>query len=352
MPDTLPFFDGHNDTLLRLYRPEPGEARDFFLRSDIGHIDLPRAQEGGFAGGFFAVFVPPRHAPPPRSAPRAQGLRAPLATPLDCAYAQREAMGMTAKLFALETASAGQFRVVRQHAELEANLQANSVSAILHFEGADPIDPDLEALEVFYQAGLRSLGLVWSRPNAFACGVPFAFPSSADIGPGLSEVGKELVKACNRLGIMLDLSHLNEKGFWDVAQLSQAPLVATHSNVHALCPSSRNLNDKQLEAIGDSEGMVGLNFALAFLDKEGQSNPELPLSVMVEHVDYLVDKLGIEHVGLGSDFDGAGIPAAIGDVTGVPHLFNALRQRGYDDDALRKLAYENWFSLLKRTWQA
>src|SRR5204862_5975253 len=109
-----------------------------------------------------------------------------------------------------------------------------TIAAILHFEGAEPIDSQLNALEVFYRAGLRSLGLVWSRPNAFGEGVPFRFPSSPDTGPGLTAAGRELVRECNRLGILVDLSHLNERGFWDVADVTTAPLVATHSNAHAL----------------------------------------------------------------------------------------------------------------------
>ena len=124
-----------------------------------------------------------------------------------------------------------------------------SLAAVLHIEGAEAIDPELDALEVLHAAGLRSLGPVWSRPNLFGHGVPFRFPSSPDTGPGLTDAGKALVRACNELRLMLDLSHLNEAGFWDVAALSQAPLVASHSNAHALCPCSRNLTDKQLDAI-------------------------------------------------------------------------------------------------------
>ncbi len=139
--------------------------------------------------------------------------------------------------------------------------------------------------------------------------MPFAYPRSPDTGPGLTDAGKELVKACNHKRIMLDLSHLNEAGFWDVARLSDAPLVATHSNAHALCQSSRNLTDRQLDAIKESDGMVGLNFAVSFLREDGRSAPDTPLATMVAHVRYLVDRLGVERVGLGSDFDGAAIPS-------------------------------------------
>jgi membrane dipeptidase len=258
---------------------------------------------------------------------------------------------MMAILFRIEAESEGQVKIVRTTGELVRCLQEDILAAILHFEGAEAIDPHLDALEVFYQAGLRSLGIVWSRPNAFAHGVPFRFPHSPDTGPGLTEAGRELVRACNRLGILLDLSHLNEQGFWDVARLSDAPLVATHSNVHALTPSTRNLTDKQLDAIRESEGIVGLNFAVYDLREDAHRNPDTPLAILVRHLDYLVEHLGINCVGLGTDFDGTMIPREIGDVTGLPKLIAALREHGYDDVALRKIAYENWLRVLQKTWK-
>ncbi len=353
--NTLPILIGHNDTLLNLYLPERGQGRTFFTRSDKGHIDLPRAREGGLGGGFFAIFVPPDPLTQPLS--RAEpimtstGYEMPLASAIEQPYAQRTTMAMIANLFRLEAESDGQIKVVRTVDELTTCLREGILAAILHFEGAEAIDPGLDALEVFYQAGLRSLGIVWSRPNAFAHGVPFGFPRSPDTGPGLTGAGRELVRACNRLGIMLDLSHLNERGFWDVAELSDAPLVATHSNAHTLCPTTRNLTDIQLDAIKGSEGIVGLNFAVTDLREDGWNNSDTPLDVMVRHIDYLVEHLGIDCVGLGTDFDGATIPQEIGDVTGLPKLITALRERGYDDAALRKLAYENWVRVLGKTWK-
>src|SRR5438067_2426349 len=279
---TPPILDGHNDTLLHLYLPERGGGRAFFARSDRGHIDLPRARDGGFAGGFFAVFVPSDPAAPLGNEAdvmrTATGYEVRMAPAIDHGYAQRMTIAVTARLFRLAAESRGQVQVVRTVEELEACLRAGILAAILHFEGAEALDPELDALEVFYQAGLRSLGLVWSRPNAFGHGVPFKFPHSPDTGPGLTALGRDLVRACNRLGIMLDLSHLNEQGFWDVARLSAAPLVATHSNVHAICPSTRNLTDNQLEAIKDSEGIVGLNFGVNDLREDGDNNPDTPFA--------------------------------------------------------------------------
>src|SRR5207302_9498571 len=141
----------------------------------------------------------------------------------------------------------------------------------------------------------------------------------------LTDAGRELVRACNRLGILVDLSHLNEAGFWDVARLSDAPLVATHSNAHALCAASRNLSDTQLDAIRDSGGIVGVNFAVTFLREDGHNEPATPITEIVRHVDYLAGRMGIDHVAFGSDFDGATIPDELGGAAGLPMLVAALR---------------------------
>jgi membrane dipeptidase len=228
---------------------------------------------------------------------------------------------------------------------------ADHISAIVHMEGAEPIAPDLSNLERWYDRGLRSVGLVWSRPNEFAEGVPFRFPSSPDIGGGLSRPGRALVQACNRLGILVDVSHLNEAGFWDVAALTDVPLVATHSNAHALCAASRNLLDSQLDAIRESNGIVGVNFAVTFLRADGLLVPETPIAEIVRHIDYLVERMGVEHVAFGSDFDGAVVPEELGGVAGLPKLVEALREAGYDDDAVALITHENWLRVLRATWR-
>jgi membrane dipeptidase len=319
--------DGHNDLVLRTWRGDP-----------VWHMDLDAARGTGYAGGFFAIYVPSPHPPDPTETPYA----VPLAAPIPTAEAARIADELYETLRALPVAvatSADEFTPDR-------------VTAIVHLEGADPLAPDLSDLEDWYARGLRSVGLVWSRPNAFATGVPFAFPSSPDTGPGLTDAGRELVEACNRFGILVDLSHLNEAGFWDVAGLSEAPLVATHSNAHALCPSSRNLTDEQLDAIGRSGGIVGVNFAVTFLREDGSQLPdETPLGEIVRHVDYIAKRIGIDHVAFGSDFDGAVVPTELGGLAGLPKLVDALRNTGYDDAAVAKVTHENWLRIFRATWR-
>ena len=354
MEPNLPLvFDGHNDTLLNLHLPERGEGRSFFRRSDLGHIDLPRAREGEFGGGFFACYTPNPEDDgwneESALTVRDGGYEVSDVPPLDPDYARSVADELAAGLFRLQ--SGGGLRIVRTAGELQSCLDSGELAAILHFEGAENLGPDPAALEELYAMGLRSLGLVWSRPNAYAQGVPFRFPSSPDTGSGLTDAGKELVRECNRLGVLIDLSHLNERGFWDVAGLSEAPLVATHSNAHALCPASRNLTDRQLDAIRDSDGMVGVNFAVAFLREDGGESEDTSLETVVRHVDYLVGRIGVDRVGFGSDFDGAKVPKAIGDVSGLPDLLVALSNAGYDETTLEKLAHRNWIRVLRGTWR-
>ena len=356
MPNNLdlPVFDGHNDFLLRLYRIHEGDEAVFFRRNEDGHLDLPRVKEGGFGGGFFAVFVPyPRELLPtlPKKVSTKKGYEIPAFPAVEFSYAQQTAMAMTAGLFRVEEASEGQVKVVQSIDALRASLADGVLAAILHFEGAEPIDTSLDALPVFYRAGLRSLGIVWSRPNAFGHGVPFRFPHSPDVGPGLTDAGKALVSACNTMGIMIDLAHLNEQGFWDVAALSDAPLVSTHTAAHVLTPSARNLTDKQIDAVGETGGVIGINFAIQDIRADGKENEDTPLTDIVRHIRYISDRIGIDHVAFGSDFDGTTVSKHLGDASGLPKLVAALRADGFDEAALRKLTHENWLRVLAATWK-
>jgi membrane dipeptidase len=348
-------FDGHNDTVLSLMET----GRSFFERSEEGHVDLPRAREGGLGGGFCAVFMrdptvtrepEPEDEDAAEPPPNAGGY-VHANPPLAPDYARSITLAALGRLLRIARESNGAVRVVRTAGEVEAALADGAFAMELHLEGAEPIDAELESLPVFHAAGVRSIGIVWSRPNLFGHGVPFAFPSSPDTGPGLTDAGLALVRACNELGILVDVSHLNEGGFWDVARHSGYPIVATHAAAHALCPSSRNLTDKQLDAIRDSDGIVGVNFHVGFLRADGQSDAATTsLSLIADHLDYIAERIGIERVAFGSDFDGATMPGDLRDAAGLPRLMDELRRRGYDDAALTQIAHGNWLRVFQATW--
>ena len=355
-------FDGHNDTVHLIAR---GDI-DFLSRSEKGHLDLPRAVEGGMGGGFYAVYLFDPNMLQIMADAQANGEDAREAMsawvvknfsdvsewpdPLPLDYSQQATLSLMGSLFKLEKVSAGKVKIVRTATELETCLQNGVHAVLLHFEGAEMLDVGGDALEVFHAAGLRSVGPTHSRKTIFCQGVPLSFPASPDIGPGLTEVGRQLIRDLNRLNIMIDLAHINEKGFWEIADLSDAPLVATHSNAWELCKSPRNLTNEQLKAIGQSGGVAGLNFHVGFLAADGNHNNDVPLSVMVDHVEHMVEYAGIDSVALGSDFDGCTVTSQIKDAAGLPVLMDAIRARGYSNEDLTKLAHGNWVRVLRETW--
>ncbi len=346
----IAIFDGHNDAVQHIAEYREG-GRDFLARSEDGHLDLPRAREGGMVGGLFAMFAKPENPPVGDFTRTADGYEVRLADPLDPAYARSRIRAQLDALNRVVERGAGQLRWARSVDEIDAGVRDGAFVMVLHMEGAEAIDSDLGNLQEFYAAGLRSLGPVWSRPNIFGHGVPFAYPRSPDIGPGLTPAGKELVRACNRFGIMIDVSHLNERGFWDVAALTNAPIVATHACAHAVCASTRNLTDRQLDAVRESDGVVGFNLSVCDVRPDAHLDADTPLDTVVDHLAYLIERLGEDHVALGSDFDGAVMPRPVKDASCLPRLIEALRDRGFGDTVVRKLALENWLRVFRATWR-
>jgi microsomal dipeptidase-like Zn-dependent dipeptidase len=254
--------------------------RSFLEPSEDGHLDLARARAGGFAGGFFAIFTPHPDGFPDDSK------RGPDVQP----------------------------------------------------------EPPVERALALHALGLRSLGITWSRPNAFGHGVPFAAPSTPDTGPGLTDAGRALVRACEELGILVDLGHLNERGFWDVAEITGRPLVVTHACSHALVPSARNLTDAQLDAVGDPGVVVGVCF---HYEDAGPQRTDI-----ARQVDHIAARLGPEHVALGSDFDGCELPAEMAGAADLPLVLDDLRALGWAEPELRLVAHENFLRVLRQAQNA
>jgi membrane dipeptidase len=339
-----PVFDGHEDFITQI-KPRPAifgprGGRDFFEdgsgpardahpeQSNRGHVDLPRAMRGGLGGCFTSIYL---------SNERAEY------------NALAYAMDEMNDVFRIADRSEGRFRVCRTVSDIRAAWAADAFASVFMFEGADPISSSLKELRVFYEAGLRCLAPTWSRSTIFAHGVAFGgnLPET-----GLTDLGRQLVHECDQLGIILDVSHINPAGFWDMLAESRNPIVATHSSVKAISPHVRNLDDGQIKALANKGGTIGINFANIFLRPDMQANVDTALDVIVSHFDYIVNLVGDEHVSFGTDFDGTDIPAIVGDATGLPLVLRALKAKGYSDASLERICNGNFLRVASAVWEA
>lgn len=207
-------------------------------------------------------------------------------------------------------------------------------AAILVLENSDGLEGSLHVLTMMYRMGLRVIGLTHNPRSIAADGV-----GEEGTGGGLTAFGKQLVKAMNRLGMLVDVSHLSEAGFWDVLKTSSHPVIASHSCCRTLCDHPRNLRDEQLKALADMGGVVGITFVPFFVDADNPTFQRL-----IDHIDHAVNVAGIDHVGIGSDFDGGG--TLLHDATEFPRIATALQQRGYKAQDVQKIMGGNHFRLL------
>jgi len=309
--------DGHCDTLLRVLegKCQLGE------RSTEGHIDLPRLREGGITAQVFAVFIEDPYLP---AGACRQTLRM-----LDAFYGQLQ---QNDELLLLASRAA----------DVERAKAEDKVAAILGLEGAESLESDLGLLRMFYRLGVRLLTVSWSRRNQAADGV-----YEARTGGGLTRFGVQLVEECNKLGIVLDISHLAPAGVQEVLEISSAPIVASHSNAYALCPNPRNLTDAQLVGLARKGGVVGVTFVPSFITEKRE---EASLPRLLDHIDHIVSAVGVDHVGLGSDFDGFSPPppAGLDAVTCMPDITVGLVERGYSEEEVRKILGGNFLRVFRQ----
>ena len=306
-------FDGHCDTLLALVEG----TRSFVERSTEGHVDLPRLREGGVDAQIFACCV---------GGPKAERPLVRFLRMADALYREIEA-------------HPDHLRLARCAADVEGAKATGQVACILSMEGAEPLEGELAVLRTLYRLGLRNLGLVWSGRNALGSAV---FGDGID-DAGLSDFGKRVVREANRLGIMVDVSHLNERGFWDVVELTERPIVASHSNARVLFDHPRNLWDEQVRAIAETGGLVGVVFT--FLTPQ---DTRATLEHVLEQVDHMVNLVGPDHVGLGSDFDGIRqTPVGLEDVSRLGAITQGLLERGCPEEDVRKILGLNWLRVFR-----
>ncbi|AZP29411.1 MULTISPECIES: dipeptidase [Acinetobacter] len=344
-PRHIPVFDGHNDALTRLWLSDyPDPVHAFIHERLVGHLDLKRCQEAGFIGGMFAIFLPPYSYVQQHHSNKLFDQNAS-----DFTQQQIEQICLEQLDLAHQLAQYSKnIKICTSVQDIQDCRAEKKLAIVLHMEGAEALQQNPDLLDVFYERGLRSIGPLWNRPSRFGHGLNAKFPHSPDTGAGLTSDGKDFIRRCANKKMVIDVSHMNEKAFWNTVDILQQPIVATHSNSHALCPQARNLTDPQLKAIRESKGMVGVNFDVAFLRSDGQRNADTSIDVILEHLEYLMDHLGEEHVGFGSDFDGALIGTELEDVTGLHRLIERMQQRGYSKTLIENICLNNWVRVLNR----
>ena len=219
------------------------------------------------------------------------------------------------------------------------------MSSVLTMEDGRLINSDFDKLDELYDLGVRAITLTWNSPNCF--GYPHS-KNYEDMKRGLTNFGKEAIEYMNEIGMMIDVSHLSDGGFWDVANITKKPFVATHSNCRELSPHTRNMTDDMIRAIGEKGGVMGLNFCPAFLNKDICCN-EAKIVTMIEHIMHMINIGGVEVAALGSDFDGMSGELEVGHCGEYGKLFDALKKAGLSEETVDKITYKNVMRVMKDT---
>jgi len=315
--------DCHADTLLKKYFADM--ARLMFDSPQTFHVSKELLLQGGIDVQVFALFVPP--------------------------MLEKIGIEVTLELIALakEMEKKGEFSLITSKADLKTlKKKNNEIGIILSLEGAVALERKPKILPIFYELGIRNIGLTWSRKNLFAEGS--SFTDTKDKGEGLSKYGKDLVTQMDDLRMVIDVSHLNTKGFTDVARLTANPFIASHSNVHKLCPISRNLTDDQLIEIASADGVVGINFYPRFLKKENSG--KVTINDVIEHIKYITDLTSVDNVGLGSDFDGIPItPRGLENASKIRDISPLLAEEGFSKKAIEKIMGGNFERVFTKVWK-
>ena len=319
---TVPFVDMHCDTLMQSWFRN---KKDIYKTSTM--LDIKRLRQGGAKAQFFAIFL---------QSMRMKRMLGPFMIS-DDRYIEKlmKTFYHTLREHEDVIAFAGNYQ------DLEKNWKAGKISAILTMEDGRAVQGKMERLKEFYDRGVRLLGLTWNYANCFG------YPNSRDVTvmkKGLSDFGKEAVEEMNRLGMIIDVSHLSDGGFWDVAAISKKPFVASHSNARALCDHTRNLTDEMIRAVGNAGGVIGLNQCPEFLYPGSTENR---LEDMVAHLQHIRNVGGRETAALGSDFDGIGGKLVIGGPQDYEKLASALVRAGFSEEEIEEIFYKNVERVIK-----
>ncbi len=316
MSQRVPVIDAHCDTLQKVLAGEGTLGEGI----PTAHVDVPRLRQGGVDVQVFACWVP---------------------TPYRYHNATVYTLRLIEAFYRELNAYGDALHLVRTAEDIPHVLSTGKIGAILSLEGAEPLDGYLELLNVFYRLGVRWLGLTWNFRNQVADGV-----ADADTGGGLTPFGVEVVHTCYHLGIVVDVSHLSPAGVESVLKEAKGPVVASHSNARALCDHRRNLTDDQARAIAATGGVIGVTFVPAFLTPEPE---KASLDHVLDHIEHFVQVVGVDHMGIGSTFDGLGDsrpPRGLEDVRHYTALHQGLRARGFTEEEITAILGGNWYRVL------
>lgn len=308
----IPYFDGHCDTISRC------EKLGWSLRKNEGHLDLTRLKAYDRAAQVFAIFHDLAQAP-------ADGMFA------ECKRQQA--------VFARELAQNADLAAPCRTAEDARSANAaGKVAAFLSCEGAELLDCDPERLDWAQEHGVKLINLTWNHANALAGS------NKSEPERGLNDLGRAFVRSAQERGILLDVSHCSDAAFWDLMDVTEKPVVASHSNARAVCAHARNLSDDMFRAVAQTGGVVGLNFYAGFVSgTEGASMDDL-----LHHVEHFLALGGEKHLGIGADFDGCDpLCGGMRGAQDVPRLWEALKRRGYGDALLEDLFYNNFLRVFE-----
>lgn len=303
--------DAHCDTLTAMI----GQKRRLGEFSGGGQLDLPRLRAGGVNVQFFAAFIAP-----------------------ECkTLAARRTLELIDLFYREIKENEKDILPVKSKVEIDEALASGRIAALLSVEGGEALEGSIGVLRMLHRLGVRGLTLTWNGRNELGDGM-----GEEKTGGGLTSFGVAVVKEMNRLGMLVDVSHLSEKGFWDVIRVSGQPVIASHSNCRVLCEHPRNLNDGQIRALAGKGGVMGITFVPDFL---GGAKPSV--KEVLDHIDHAAAVGGVECVGLGSDFDGTDhLPAGLEDCAKIPAVTGGLIDRGYSDDAIKKILGGNFLRVI------
>jgi len=306
--------DAHCDTV-SLFDPQSNNY-DFTMRNTTGHLDLPRLQEGRVKLQFFALYIKEEYS-------KSGALRYCLRL-LDHYY---ETMNQCRD----------KLQTISSVDDLKKVMNSQKTAALLSVEGGEALEGEIAILRMLFRLGIRSLGLTWNHQNDLATGV-----GNGVQGEGLTPFGRQVIREMNNLGMLVDLAHINEAGFYDAISESRAPVIISHANVRALCDHPRNLSDHQLRALKNANGVVGLTFYPEFV-----ASHEVTIGKLLDHFVHVADVAGIDHLGFGSDFDGIEqVIDGLEDVTKIAGLIDGLSGRGFNEAEIEKITSGNFLRVL------